>query len=337
MGSIAQFPARVPDGDFAELVQRVKDSHNLSDIIARHTDLKKRGGREMVGLCPFHKERTPSFEVNDDKGLYHCHGCGKSGDALTFLQDAERMTFRQAYETLAGDDFPVISDEQRAQRKVEDERKQAARMQRAKDIWACGVDPVGTPAEVYTRSRGITIALPPSIMFASIPRWWDDETGECGRNHPAMVCALQDNSDEVVGVQCIYLQDGGRSKYTRQNSNGRAAAAKLTFGRLMGSALRLGPIAESIIFCEGPEDGLTLAQKLPGQSVWVSCGTAAMAKMKFPQKVRSLILAGDNNDSGKLAVAQARHANQERGLAVQEVYPDAAFRDWNDQLRGIRS
>lgn len=328
--------ARLPDADFDRLVQDAKARHNLSEIVSRHTDLKKRG-REKIGLCPFHSERTPSFEVSDSKGLYYCHGCGKSGDAITFLMEREGMNFRTAYETLAGDEFPVVSDEERARRAAEDEQKLADRIALARDIWAASVPPAGTPAEVYARTRGITIDLPETIRFVMAPRWRDPLTGECGRDYPAMVCAMQDNSDEIVGVQCVFLQDGGRRKFERVGADGRKAKAKLTYGKLVGAAIRLGPTAERVIFCEGPEDGLTLTQILPGQSVWVSCGTAVMPRMKFPREVRSLILAGDNNAAGRKAVVAARIVHSSNGLSVEEVYPDAPFKDWNDQLRGIRS
>lgn len=328
--------ARLPDADFEDLIREAKAKHNLSDIVGRHTDLKKRG-REKIGLCPFHSERTPSFEVSDSKGLYYCHGCGKSGDAITFLMEREGMNFRLAYETLSGDVFPVISDEERARREAEDEEKLASRIAIARSIWDASVEPAGTPAEVYLRSRGILMDPPETVRFVMAPRWRDAETGECGRDYPAMVCAMQDDTDEIVGVQCIFLQNGGREKFARVNGDGRKAKAKLTYGKLIGAAVRLGPVSEQVIFCEGPEDGLTLLQNLPGKSVWVSCGTAAMQRMKFPPAVRSLILAGDNNAAGRKAVIAARIVHSARGLSVDEVYPDPPFKDWNDQLRGVRS
>lgn len=330
-------PQRMADADFYAVVEKARQRHLLSDIIGRHTDLKKRGARELVGLCCFHQERTPSMEVNDDKGTYYCHGCGASGDAITFLVKREGMTFRQAVETLSGDAFPVISDDERAKRKADDERKQAARLALARSIWAQGVRPHGTPAEVYARSRGITAPLPPSVRFSCVPRWRDEETGECGPDYPAMVCAIQDTSGAIAAVQCIFLQDGGRRKFTRVRPDGTKAKAKLTFGLLVGGAFRLGPACEEIIVCEGPEDGLTLAQTMPGRSVWVSCGTSALSKIRFPEVVRTVLLAGDNNEAGRTAVGQARAVYSEQGLSVHEVFPDAPFKDWNDQLRGVEA
>src|SRR3546814_12453069 len=58
-------------------------------------------GREWKACCPFHNEKTPSFYVNDDKGFYHCFGCGAHGDGIRFLTDHEGLAFRDAVERLA--------------------------------------------------------------------------------------------------------------------------------------------------------------------------------------------------------------------------------------------
>lgn len=331
---------RMPDSDFRELVERARDRHSLSDIIGRHTKLKPRGGSrgEQVGLCPFHSERTPSFEVNDTKGTYHCWGCGAAGDAITFLMQCEGQTFRAAVETLSGDEFPVISEEERTRRKQEVERASQERIALARSIWARSVPATpDTPAGVYARSRGITMDLPGTVRFVMTPRWYDPETGEAGRDIPAMACALQDVAGAIVGVQCVFLEDGGRRKYARPRADGSIGKAKLSFGQILGAAFRLGPARPHMIFCEGPEDGLTLAQQLPEHSVWVTCGTAMLSRVAYPPEVKSVCFAGDNNDAGRLAVSQARDAVLELGLIPTETYPDPAFKDWNDQLRGIRA
>lgn len=329
---------RLSETEFRELVDKARERHSISDIVGRHTDLKRRGNRELVGLCPFHSERSPSFEVNDTKGTYHCWGCSKAGDAITFLMDCEGMSFREAVETLSGDEFPVISEEERARRKAEDQRVAAERIAYARSIWAKTIPATpDTPAGIYAALRGITMSLPATVRFVMTPRWVDPATGEAGRDHPAMACALQDVTGAVVGVQCVFLQDGGRSKYQRNRPDGTTAKAKLSFGQIVGSALRLGPVQSHLINCEGPEDGLTLAQRLPGKSVWVTCGTAMLSRVIYPPEVRSVCFAGDNNAAGRLAVAQARDAAISAGLIPSEAYPAEGFKDWNDELRGIRA
>ena len=79
-----------------ELRQKVP----LSDLIGRKVKLTHKG-REYTGLCPFHKEKTPSFTVNDDKGFYHCFGCGAHGDQIKYLMESEKMPFIEAVEYLA--------------------------------------------------------------------------------------------------------------------------------------------------------------------------------------------------------------------------------------------
>ncbi len=72
----------------------------LSAVIGERVKLTLKG-RSFVGLCPFHKEKTPSFQVNDERGFYHCFGCSASGDVVTFLRETEGLDFREAIEQLA--------------------------------------------------------------------------------------------------------------------------------------------------------------------------------------------------------------------------------------------
>ena len=82
--SLEEFKARLP----------------LAEVVARHVKLTRRG-REHIGLCPFHQEKTPSFNVVEDKGFYHCFGCGAHGTAIDFVMQVEGLDFAQALERLA--------------------------------------------------------------------------------------------------------------------------------------------------------------------------------------------------------------------------------------------
>ena len=87
----------------------------LADTIARKVKLTRRG-REFSGLCPFHGEKTPSFTVNEDKGFYHCFGCGAHGDVIGFVMRADNLSFPEAVERLAeqaGLAVPASSPEER--------------------------------------------------------------------------------------------------------------------------------------------------------------------------------------------------------------------------------
>src|SRR5690606_17563057 len=90
-------PMTLPKAFLDELRARVR----LSDIIGKRMKLT-RAGREFKGCCPFHNEKTPSFYVNDQKGFYHCFGCGAHGDAVRFYMDHDNLKFMEAVEAAAG-------------------------------------------------------------------------------------------------------------------------------------------------------------------------------------------------------------------------------------------
>lgn len=107
---------KFPSSFLEELRSRVA----VSKIVGAKVQLKSKG-REFSGLCPFHKEKTPSFTVNDEKGFYHCFGCGAHGDAVKFLTETKGLQYKEAIEELAsiaGMQVPILSpDYQRKEQK----------------------------------------------------------------------------------------------------------------------------------------------------------------------------------------------------------------------------
>jgi len=83
-----------------ETLQRLREQTDIVALIGESVRLELRG-RSHVGLCPFHKEKTPSFHVNPERGFYHCFGCNVSGDGIKFLQEHEGLTFIEAVRQLA--------------------------------------------------------------------------------------------------------------------------------------------------------------------------------------------------------------------------------------------
>ena len=83
-----------------EFIKELRDSINLSTIISKKVQLVKKG-KNFLGLCPFHNEKTPSFNVNDDEGYYHCFGCGAHGDSISFIRNYENKSFMEAVETIS--------------------------------------------------------------------------------------------------------------------------------------------------------------------------------------------------------------------------------------------
>ena len=96
-------------------VQAVLAAANIVDVVSGYTSLRKRGAT-YTGLCPFHQEKTPSFTVSADKGLYYCFGCGEGGDVVRFLDQMENLSFPEVIEQL-GERFgvPVEFEEGRGQ------------------------------------------------------------------------------------------------------------------------------------------------------------------------------------------------------------------------------
>jgi DNA primase len=89
---------RVKDEDIA----LVRDRTSIVDVISETVTLRSAGGGNLKGLCPFHDEKTPSFNVSPARNVYFCHGCGQGGDAIKFLMDAEHLSFIESVERLAG-------------------------------------------------------------------------------------------------------------------------------------------------------------------------------------------------------------------------------------------
>ena len=83
-----------------EFIEELRSRISLSDLIGKRTKLVRKGQR-MVGLCPFHNEKSPSFNVNDVEGFYHCFGCGVNGDAISFLRESDGLEFIEAVQRLA--------------------------------------------------------------------------------------------------------------------------------------------------------------------------------------------------------------------------------------------
>ena len=86
-----------PDSFIDELKQRLP----LSKVIASRIKLQRKGGAQYLGLCPFHQEKTPSFNVNDQKAMYYCFGCHAHGDLISFITETEKISFADAVKYLA--------------------------------------------------------------------------------------------------------------------------------------------------------------------------------------------------------------------------------------------
>ncbi|MCH2395404.1 DNA primase [Oceanibaculum sp.] len=139
-----------------EFLNELRDRLAVSEIVGRRVRLQRKG-REFQGLCPFHNEKTPSFTVNDDKGFYHCFGCGAHGDVITFAMNTEALSFPEAIEKLAqmaGLQVPAQHPEERARdqkRRTLEEVMEAACRWYERNLRL----PVGKQAMEYLKGRGL--------------------------------------------------------------------------------------------------------------------------------------------------------------------------------------
>jgi len=129
----------------------------LADVISRRVKLTRKG-REHMGLCPFHKEKTPSFTVNEEKGFYHCFGCAAHGSVFDFVMQTEGLNFPEAVEKLAGEagmevpqDSPEDRERQERRQTLFDVTEKAAQFFERKLHM-----PDGAQALDYLKKRGLT-------------------------------------------------------------------------------------------------------------------------------------------------------------------------------------
>jgi DNA primase len=145
-----------PPGFLDELRSRV----SLGELVGRRVRLSRRG-REQGGLCPFHNEKTPSFYVVEDKGFFHCFGCGAHGDAIGFVMRADNLDFIEAVERLAGEAGIAVPQqtpqerEQAQRQKTLLEALAAAAAFYEAQLWSAGNSAGGRRARDYLAARGL--------------------------------------------------------------------------------------------------------------------------------------------------------------------------------------
>ena len=153
-----------------DVVEEIKRRVDLVEIASAYVKLK-RVGRNWEGLCPFHREKTPSFYINPEKQLWYCFGCGAGGDVFAFVQKAENLTFREALEKLAGQagvQLPVSPE----YAKASDERE---KLRRACEIAARFYQEClkrSPDALSYLKKRGIKEETSEAFRLGYAPNSW---------------------------------------------------------------------------------------------------------------------------------------------------------------------
>ena len=163
----------IPPGFVAELLSRV----DIAEVVGRHVQLKK-GGANLMGLCPFHGEKSPRFSVSPSKQFYYCFGCGASGDAIRFLTEHTGASFRDAVSELAQQVGLNVPDDERS----DDERQRAsqtkARQATLVDVLARAGDHYrhelkSTPRAIdYLKGRGLSGEIAARFGIGYAPDGW---------------------------------------------------------------------------------------------------------------------------------------------------------------------
>src|SRR5262245_53334680 len=178
-----------------QAIEDLLSSISIVSVISPHVALKRRG-REYLGSCPFHSERSPSFTVRDDKGFYHCFGCRAHGRAIDFVMRYSGLPFLDAVQRLAdGAGFCLdekidpaereLRDRERRERLAKIEAEEIEAFNRARAIFKSGCHPDGTLGGVYLGIRRITIR-PASVVFVTN----GDMLPEIKKQRPALVIAM---------------------------------------------------------------------------------------------------------------------------------------------------
>lgn len=152
-----------------DTVQQIKERLNIQDIVSPYVKLT-RAGRSLRGLCPFHKEKTPSFHVSPERGTWHCFGCGEGGDGFSFIEKIEGVDFKGALKLLA--EKAGVTLEYRSRSPEDGEKKERLHelMNRACE-WYAGKLP-GSLAEEYAKKRGLSSETVAAWSIGYAPEAW---------------------------------------------------------------------------------------------------------------------------------------------------------------------
>jgi DNA primase len=306
-----------------EDVARVRAASDLVAIASEHIALK-RVGRRWVGLCPFHAEKTPSFSINGELGLYYCFGCGAKGDVITFVREVEHLDFAAAVERLAAkagislryDDAVTSRERQRRERLLE-------AMRAAVDWYHQRLlaAPDAGRARAYLRSRGYDREVVARFKLGWAPDEWDAlaralalpddvlrDTGlgfvnRAGRQQDAFRARVMFPIFDVRGEPVAF---GGRAlggegpKYKNSPETPLYAKSRTLYGLNWAKAEIVK--AGEVIVCEGYTDVIGFALAGLPRAV-ATCGTA-LADEHFrilKNFARRIVLAYDADAAGQAA------------------------------------
>lgn len=310
-----------------EDVARVREATDIVAVISEYVQLK-RVGRRWQGLCPFHAEKTPSFSVNAEMGVYHCFGCKASGDAITFLREVEHADFPEAVERLAGRSgialrytAPGEGADRQKRGKLTEALEQAVEWYHQRLLTA----PDAGLARRYLRERGYDGDVVRQYKLGWAPDEWDalakalrvgtkkgmsfevfSEAG-LGRGNERggiwdsfrarLLFPIFDPSGKPVGFGGRVLPGGEGPKYKNSVDNAVYRKSRVLYG--LNWAKQDIVNAGEVIICEGYTDVIGFTQVGISRAV-ATCGTAATDEhiQTLRRYANRIVLAFDPDTAG---------------------------------------
>ena len=328
-----------------ELIDDIKNSNDIVDIISQYVTLK-RSGRNFFGLCPFHKEKTPSFSVSPDKQIFHCFGCGAGGNVIHFTSKIENVDFKESLEILAeraGIKLPTIdngidSKKQQLKEKVYEINKEAALF-----YHETLYKEISKPAQEYVKKRKLDnrtlkdycIGYAPAnsnlYKFLKQKGFTDEEilasdlVNKLGnsfvdRFKNRLIFPIQDVRNRFIAFGGRVL-DNSLPKYINSPENLVYSKARNLYGLNVAKKTKL----EKIIIVEGYMDVISLHQR-GIENVVASCGTALTESQgrllrKYAEKV---IISYDSDGAGQAATLRGLEILSNLGCDIRILQMEGA-------------
>lgn len=285
----------IPHSFIQDLLNRV----DIVDVVGAYVPLKK-GGANLLGLCPFHSEKTPSFTVSPTKQFYHCFGCGQNGTAIGFLMEYAGLSFVEAVKTLAQQVGMTVPEEHNALPPIERAKQQARSMalsevmQQAFQHYRQALR-TAPQAIDYLKNRGLTGEIAGRYGLGYAPNGWDGlrttfpdyESGVLDESGLVI-----DRSEEQGSSRKRYDRFRDRIMFPIRNSKGQTIGFG---GRVMGSGEpKYLNSPETPLFHKGSElYGLFEARQAIRESGYVLVtegymDVLALAQLGFPQTIATL-------------------------------------------------
>jgi DNA primase len=355
-----------PMGIVDEDVARVRQSVDAVQIVSEHVGLKK-VGRRWVGLCPFHAERSGSFNLNAEEGLYYCFGCQAKGDIISFVREVEHLTFVEAVERLAARAGIQLRYDQGAEGRDRQRRDRLiAAMEAAVEYYHQQLlsGSGSSEARGYLRSRGYDGEVVRQFRIGWAPDEWDalareldvdtevlKDTGlgfvnRMNRRQDAfrarVMFPIFDNQGKPIAFGGRRLESGQGPKYKNSADTVLYAKSRTLYG-LNWAKAEMVTAGEAVV-CEGYTDVIGLHRAGVPQAV-ATCGTALTEEhiRTLRNFTRRVVLAYDADSAGQAAAERfyAWEKELDLDLAVVALPPgsdpgDLAQRDPDALRKGVK-